>query len=170
MPLNKRSPKSRKRRALVVWPFKTQLAMSTLAADAVFKATLMGLSDDAYLISADIMWSVREQTAGEGPLVVGIASDNLSTTEIAEGLDAAPAFRSDVIQNERAKRPVREAGMFPGLSTEEVLNNGIAIRTPIRMNLGGGTDLACFARNRSAATLTGGAIVELAGKVYGNWN
>ncbi len=146
-----------------------QLSLSTLTNDTVITGVLLNLTQDAYLISADLTWSILNLTAGEGPLRVGLNNSILSVTEIAEALDASPNSQDDRIAIERTRRPVRDAGQFPGLNSEEVLNNGNIFRTKVKMVITSARNLEIFARNLSGATLTTGSQINVVGKVYGNW-
>ena len=146
------------------------IALSTLANGVVVSDTLLDLVQDAWIISADLSWSIRDLTAGEGPIEVGITSSVLSATEIAECLDASPNSQDDRVPLERTLRPVRDVGSFPGLASEEVLNNGNRFRTKIKMVITSARDLRIYARNSSGiANLATGAVVRAHGKVYGNW-
>ncbi len=132
----------------------------------------MGISpvlDPHVVISADLNWSVRDLTPTEGPVEVGLSTNDLSITEIIESLDAVPSGRDDVIALERTKRPVREVGMFSGVAAEEVLNDGKPIRTRMGFRHSATTATNIFAVNRSGATLTTGGVVTVTGKLYVRW-
>ncbi len=147
----------------------TSIALGALVNNTVIGGTLIDLAQDAYLISADLTWSLHNLTAGEGPIAVGLNNNALSVAEIGEALDASPTSQSDIITKEQASRPVRNAGQFPGLNTEEVLNNGGIRRVKLKFVLSQSQDLSAWARNLADATLTTGAILQVIGKVYGNW-
>lgn len=150
-------------------PIQTALALSTLADGVVLSTVLGNFAQSAYAIRADLTWALRSHTGGEGPIMVGIASGDLSVVEIAEAEDASPTSASDYVNRERAGRPVRRVGAFNGLSTEEVLNNGKLIRTKLRWNCANGTEPVAYVRNQSGATLTTGSAVEITGMMYINW-
>ncbi len=146
------------------------IALSTLAAGVAIAADLTTLGVAKFtVISADLMWTIKGLTAGEGPITVGIANGDLTVSNIGETLDANPTNKSDIIARERARRPVRRAGVFHGLSSEEVLNDGKPIRTKLRTTLDTGVELTMFARNQTGSTLTTGASVFCFGKLYGFW-
>ncbi len=146
------------------------LPLATLADEAVFKAALTTLGITKFrVISSDLMWVINGLTAQEGPLIVGISNSDLSTTEIKEALDANPNSQADIIAIERNKRPVRRSGVFVGLATDDVLNNGKPIRTRLHTILDEGKELDAWCRNKSGATLTTGATVHAFGTVYGFW-
>ncbi len=156
-------------KGFVVWPVQIQMALSTLATDTVIKFDLLALSQNAFMISADLQWTLRGGVATEGPIQVGYANDDLAVAEIAEAFNAAPASQSDIIQIERSRRPVRKAGSFTGLVTDEALNDGKAIRTTLKFKLANGVDLAVWAFNQSGSALTGSQFIEVTGNVYGRW-
>ncbi len=143
--------------------------LGALAVNTVIAGDLLDLIQDAYLISADLTWGILEHTANEGTIVVGLNNDVLSVTEIAESLNASPNSQDDRVAIERSNRPVREAGQFPGVEVNEVLNNGNLKRTRLRMVITSARDLQVWALNRSNSPLTTGTVLEVNGKVYGNW-
>lgn len=165
----KKRGSSKRSRNFQAWPVRKQLALSTLATDTVISGELIGLDQEAYIISADLQWSLRGGTAGEGPLQVGVASGDLSVGEIGEAVWATPSRQDDWIEREKARRPVRKVGTFPGLSTDEVLNDGKAIRTKIKIPCTPTGDLDFWCENQSGASLTGGQVIEVTGTVYGYW-
>ncbi len=165
-----RKRRSNRRKNFVALPFNTTVVLDTLANGAVIAADLLAsLSEDLYVISVDGTWAMLGHTAGEGPIHVGYAHGDLSVTEIGENLTADLSNPDDIIQKERSRRPVRRAGSFPGLSTEEVLNNGVPLRTTIKFTIGDGNSFDIWAQNVSGATLTTGCTVRLDGTVYGRW-
>lgn len=159
----------RRRRPLVVLPVNTSLTVGTLASETVVMSDAIGISSDFYAISADLTWSMRDHTGGEGPIAVGLTCNNYSVTEVKEKLNAAPTGPSDFVAAEKARRKVRFVADFPGLNTEETLNDGKPIRTKLKINLGGNNDIACFAFNKSGASLTTGTIIRAEGQIYGRW-
>ncbi len=118
-------------------------------------------------------WSLRNQVAGEGPIVVGIANGDLSVTEVQEKLDAAPSRRDDIIAIERMSRPIRQAGTFPGTLSKEVLNQGLPIvisKLPTKgWQFNDNISLALWGQNQSGATMTGSRAIVFSGIVGGNW-
>ncbi len=168
---NSRRYRSRSKNFVAI-PFATRLALGTLADGTVLKGDVLGadLGEDLYVVSIDANISLREHTAGEGPILVGYAHDDLSIAEINEALEAEVTDPDDIIAKERARRPVRRTGMFSGIDTEEVLNHGAALRTKCRWSEGNGAHrIALWARNQSGASLTTGAFVEWFGTVFGRW-
>ncbi len=146
------------------------IALLTLGTGTIIDGDLTALGTTKYrVVSMDLLWTIRDHTAGEGPIEVGIANGDLSNTEIGEALDANPTSPSDIVTIERTRRPVRIAGLFPGLLTEEALNDGKVIRTKLRTILDTGIELIAWVRNDSGAMLTTGTVVGIHGTVYGYW-
>ncbi len=156
---------------LVVLRVNKQITLSTLASAAVLDAQLFGgsFTRDFYAISADLMWSIRDATTGEGPLEVGINHGDYTGAEIAQAIVADTFDPGDKIAMEQANRLVRSSGMFPGSATNTTLNDGKYIRTKIKFVVRDGKSLDFWCMNHAAAALTTGAVIEVSGKVYGRW-
>ncbi len=152
----------------VVHRVTVNMGLGALANEAVILSALTAFDQEYYAISADIWWSKRSGTAGEGPIYVGLASADMSTAEIIECLDASPVSKGDRVEIERSGRPVRWAGVFSSTAVDEILNDGKAIRTKLRFPTGNNS-MNVWARNESGSTLTSGAVIEVHGKLYGRW-
>ncbi len=167
----KRRKRGKNRRGFQAIPFQTQLSLATLGDDAVLQSTILSsnFGEDIYAISIDATWSIRDLTVGEVPIEVGYSHSDLVVAEVLEFLQVEITDPDDIIQRERSTRPVRRAAMFGGPDANMVLNDGKKIRTPLRFSIGDGHNLNFWATNRSGATLTTGAIIELNGILYGRW-
>ncbi len=164
--------RGRKRRAkLVAIPFVARLPLSTLGASTVVTISALpsDFGEDFYCHSVFATWALREGTATEGPLSFGYAHGDLSVTEILEAITAEVTDPDDIIAKERSRRPVRKTGSFPGLSTNEIWNDGRQGRTGLGFSVGDGHTLDCWILNNSASALAGGTIVEIDGVIYGRW-
>ncbi len=162
--------KRRSKGGFFAYPIEKDLILGTLASNIAFKGDLTAFgATRVFCIAADIEWSISGHTTGQGPISVGLSHGDLTVTEVIEKLDARPSSRSDIIPMERARRPVRRAGVFSGNDTLEKLNDGKAIRTKIRFNVNEGVELACWARNEHTAALTTGSIVHAIGTLYMRW-
>ncbi len=164
-----RPRRRRRNRNFVAIPFVQQLALVTLSDGAVLSAAVMTLGEDLFVISADCTFSLRDATATEGPITAGFAHGDLSDAEISEHLSANLTDPDDIIARERARRPVRKFGSFPGILSEETLNHGVPIRRPFKFSIGDGHTFDMWAYNQSGAALAGGTFLEAIGTLYGNW-
>ena len=154
----------------MVIPYSIEKALAGLNDETSVLQTLITCGEDLFVISIDGMWTLREATAREGPIEVGFCHGDLSATEVTESLNAEQQDPDDIIQNERARRPVRRAGQFRVFDTEEMLpTHGDMLRTGCKFSVGDGHTVNCFIANRSGGSLTTGAIVEVNGNIYGRW-
>ncbi len=166
----KHQKSGRRSKKFFAYPIENSLALITLANGVALAGNLTALGvTKAYCISADLSWSIDDLTPGEGPLEVGLSTSDLTVTEIIEKLDAKPTSQSDIIAIERSRRPVRNSGRFSGQPANESLNDGLAIRTPLRFVLAEGKELVMWVRNKSGANLTTGAVVRVVGTLYMKW-
>ncbi len=162
--------KHRRTGKFVVFNVDQSVVLGTLGAGTIGSSAVTGLGvTRVKIISVDLMYSLTGFTSGEGPIVVGIANGDLSNTEIGEALDAQPTSQTDIIANERRRRPVRRMGVFSGVAVSETLNDGKAIRQKLFTTLDEGTELLVWARNQDTSALTTGATVDVFGKVYAEW-
>ncbi len=144
------------------------VALATLANVTVVAGALVGTADGAYrLMSTRLVWSLKSSTAGDGPIVVGLAHNDYTVGEIKEAIEAGSAISiGNKVANEQAGRLVRIVGIFPGLSTDEVLNDGRPVKTKLNWAIPIGSSVNVFAYNDSGATLAGGAIVDATGPMW----
>ena len=164
--------RGRGRGRFVVVPVFASLALTNLTSNTVITNNLIDNVEDVYWTSADLTLALRGTTSNEGPIGFGVANGDLSVTEISEAIAAAPTGPDDIIQNERARRPVRNFCTFQVSTTtgeDEVVNNGNVKRYRIKMAIGENSSLVTWAQNRSGAQLTTGAEVIISGKLYGYW-
>ncbi len=170
-PSRRRAPRRRRRdRNFVAIPFQAALTLGTLADDTVISGSPITLGEDLFVISVDTLAALRGLTAGDVPITVGYAHGDLTDTEIGEALSANLTDPDDIIARERARRPVRKVGTFAhGADVDQVLNNGVPIRTSAKFSIGDGHTFDLFAINRSGGQLQTGAVIEFEGTVFGRW-
>ena len=164
--------RTRKRtRGFVAIPYILKLTLGALVDLGMVKiaATNNPFGEDIYVISVDVLASMTDHTAAEGPVNIGLAHNDLSTTEIGEALDAELTDPDDIIQKERGRRPVRRVGVFPGSAAQETLNNGNLTRIKVKFSIGNDHSLAFYARNISGGTFTTGTLVFISGTIFGRW-
>lgn len=144
------------------------LVLGTLAA-----TTLIGgayddsVTDRAFLISHDAIWFLRGGSALEGGVLVGFAHSDYSDAEIEAFIENQGSWdEGDLIGQEIGKRKIRIVGQFPGLGEDQVLKNGVSIKTPCKFILNSGDSLRLWAYNLTGAALTTGAILTNSGHVW----
>ncbi len=151
-------------------PFNDSLLLSTLGDNTVLTVAIgPTLSENFRVTSVECWWTIRDLTGGEGPLQVGYNHQDYSVSEINEALNAVFTNRGSKIEREQANRLVRTVGQFTGLSESETLNDGKSLKTKLNWALDGSGAIEAFVCNRSGATLTTGASLELNGYINGKW-
>ncbi len=149
-------------------PVNAGLSLGTLADGLTATFSLTAIADDFWVQSTDLAWSIDGLTQGQGSLAVGIANGDLSGPEITEAINAVPTSRSDIVNRELARRPVRRVGQFAG-DSEEKLGDGKVIRTTVKMYLAEGVELNAWINNGSGSALTTGAELNVFGVIFGEW-
>ncbi len=150
-------------------PFSIQLATGALGAETVIKVDVFASNStrDSWITSIDYTASIRDHTAGEGPLQIGFAHDDYTVAEIKECLESGASFDpGNKIAQEQSRRLVRAAGIFSGAAAFESLYDGRPKRRKIGFLVSQGFNLAFWIKNNDGAALTGGGIVEISGTAY----
>lgn len=144
--------------------------LGTLGNITVISVGITGSADGAYrMISVQGVWSLKNLTSGEGPIVVGFAHSDYTVVEVKEAIEANASISvGDKVTNEKANRLVRIVGVFEGDGDDldTTLNDGRPIKTRLNWFIPIGKAVNLFAYNDSGATLTTGAIVDLSGKCW----
>ncbi len=155
----------------LVFPDEDAIALGALGDQTVVRqANPITLTQAAFIKSVDISMGIHTATPGEGPVLVGISKAELSTSEIAEALVAAPTSQDDVPAIEQSKRFVRQIGQFDMVTQDGVLNDGEVMRIKLNIKVPNGKAMPTFwAKNLSGATLTTGATIRTKAKFYGRW-
>ncbi len=164
----------KKNKGFVAIPVNASLTLSTLANNTVLSGGLLGtLTEDFFVISADLQWTIRDLAVGEDPITVGLAHGDYTVGEILEALDVTFLGPGTKIEQERSRRLIRRVGAFMGIIASpggQHLNDGKSIKTKCKFVIQNGKDLNAYAVNRSGvANLATGAIVQIFGTVYGRW-
>jgi len=143
----------------------------TVANATVVKQDLTTIADNEYrCLSMRMVWTRRGGTAGEGPLVFGVAHGDYSVTEIKECLEAEAAWTAgNKVANEQANRLIRRIGVFSGLGTDEDFNDGKPVTTRLNWLITEGQTIDAWAYNQSGAQLATGAFVMHNGTVRIRW-
>ncbi len=162
--------KGKRRSGVIAVEVDGSLALSTLASETVLASNISPSEsvegNTLYAISADLLISLRNMTAGEGPIIVGCAHDDYSVTEIQEALQADNLDFTNKIEQEQGRRQVRRWGQFAVISSQEVLNDGKPLRVYIRIPMELGHQIKIWAWNKSGAVLTTGGVLTWSGKLF----
>lgn len=152
-------------------------ALATLNADiAIFIGTKVAITNDFRMLKAELNITIQGLTAGEGTgLILGLADGDLSTSEIESAILAAgPKDTNDVVTANVAMRPVWFVSLFDENSdatqgTFRGRDGEAPIMHKARWTFSETKSWNWFIFNRSASSLTTGAIVRMTNKVYGVW-
>ncbi len=150
------------------------MALGTLAfGDVIVTGMMAGnLTEDLYVMSVDLECEITGLTAGEGqPSHLLVAHGDYSATEVNEAISVALLGPGNKIEQERARRLVRKAGIFvsAALASAAIMLQIPSRRTKCRFVVQSGKQLNIGVSNRSGATLTTGASLRWAGTIYGRW-
>jgi len=148
-----------------------ETGLSTLVDQGVLKAALTVSADEEYrAISLKCSWSIRDVTAGQGPVHFGVAYGDYDATEIKEYLEATQMMvRGNKIATEQGNRQIRRIGTFSNGGTEEVLNDGKAVHTKLNWHIPSGRTLTVWAQQQSGAPLTTGQLIVTHGTMFMRW-
>ncbi len=138
---------------------------------AAVKAALSStMENEVRITSCELTVSMRDHTAGEGPLTFGVSHPDYTVAEIAEALGAAQTSPGSKIEQERGNRLVRTLGTLDGAATEEKANDGRPIRAKLNwLILDGDVALDFWVFNVAGQTLTTGTDVVVTGHLNGFW-
>ncbi len=166
-----KTKKHNRRKNFVAIPFFSEMALGTLGDDTVVLTSIIGSNflEDIFCISIDLLATITDLANGEVPIVVGFAHGDLTVTEILEFLGAELVDPDNIIQRERARRPVRRTGQFSDPTGAGHLADGLKVRTTLKFSIGNDHSLSFWAVNRSGAALTTGSIIKLSGTLFGRW-
>ncbi len=150
---------------------RAALALGNLGSDLAVKASIHTvLGRDFYAISSDIVFTMFDHTAGQGPITVAIGHSDYSVAEALEWFQSEDAVGGgDLIAQEQKRRKMRDVGDFPGAAESNTLNDGQPVRTKLGFVIQEGSALSLMAINRDDGTLATGTFVAVSGKIYGRW-
>ncbi len=133
--------------------------MGTLASGALVGDTWDETVNEKSLLSSIVAtWSLDNLTGDQGPLIFGVAHSDYSDAEIEAVIENAGSWDTgDKVQQEIAKRLVRQIGVFAssGLDAvhDQVVNDGKPIKTKLNWMLQTGDTLKMWVFNRSGSAL-----------------
>ncbi len=141
--------------------FDETLALGTLASKVVTSSSLTEVMEDTGRITsvqASYSLMALTQAANVGPIAVGWAHGDYSSAEIEEYLENAGSWnRGAKIEQEIAKRLIRQIGVFPdrsgGPTAPQVLNNGSPIKTRLNWQIQEGETIKLWVYNQGSAAV-----------------
>jgi len=153
------------------------IELLTLANGAwIYQGNTLPLDEDFHMVKAQIRACMINHTAGEVPLLIAMASGDLTVAEIAEAWAAnGPSNRSDRIPKERAERPLWILTQFGSFTDELLLNEhgGPVLDFPPKGMKGwtfsNDTGWGLVVGNNSGAGLTTGTIIRFTADYFGRW-
>lgn len=142
-----------------------QITLATLAnVTALGQDGQLTLAQDVRISSIDIRAAIDGLTVGQGPLVMVLADEGYSVTEVKEFIEAQPASENDIPSIEHSRRKIRYLGSFSGATANEILTNDRGgQKHKVRLNwpvAAGRTMPQILAYNDSGALLTTGALIR----------
>ncbi len=163
----KHSKRRRKFRRYLKGKLDETLPLGALAADALFTQNVGAtVNERAFVSSMKANWSTSEHTPDQGSLRVGVAHGDYTTAEILAWIENTGSWNEgDTINQEIAKRKIREIGVFPGALSQESLNDGKPITTKLGWILLQGQTLKLWVLNEDDSVLTTGTDVIVGGHV-----
>ncbi len=171
MAKKRRSRRKRNPRFMAI-KVQKQFDIGSLVNGTVTVSALVDLTQDAFIIAADLTWTIFGLDLLDGPVDVGLCHSDYTVTEVKEGLDASPANDSDKIAIERSRRQIRVAGTFKtpeNTGSGQVLNDGNKKRTKCGWYVSNSKEVNIFAQNIGTPALTVDTTISVAGVVYVTW-
>ncbi len=146
-------------------PFTIANALGVLGEDDV-SAQVVGqtLTEERRILSLEATHHWRDMTAGDGPIIVGVAHSDYTATEIEQALEATGAWdEGDLVSLEHSKRLVRRIGSL----SEQIptINDGNPVKIRLNWRIATGDGIQFWALNQAQA-LTTGSLVEHEGVLH----
>ncbi len=147
------------------------LALATLANNDVLSGNIVAVATEEFRwLSLKGIWSIRGQTAGDGPIVFGVAHSDYTDAEIEECLEQGSGLtKGDKIAQEQENRLVRRIGVFNGAVADESVFDGREKTVRLNWAMATGQTLKIFAFNKSGAGLQTGSVIIFSGTAIIRW-
>ncbi len=141
-----------------------RMTLSTLATAAVIEdsaKTDTSRANGVRVKKMKVAISYKGKTAGEGPLLVGVAKGNMSAAELAEALNSDPQGPDNTVPMEQAKRTVMPLALIPAAAVASPADTRWirSVRFPWK-EVPEGTDITMWVQNLDTGSLTTGTVVE----------
>ncbi len=155
-------------------PFTQGLSLGAMTSNQVLESVVLDtLLQPLRVISLDFTFRLESETNEDIVLQFGVNHAAYTVTQIGECIDARPLSRDDKVAIEQSNRLVRPLGTVYHNSTStedaDLWDDGRQHRVKLNWRIGQPESLAFFVINRSAATLTTGAVVTMDGIAYCRW-
>lgn len=144
-------------------PSNVSIALGTPASKDVVSGVFTNGSDSDYLLmSVHGMWTVRNITAGEGPVAFGLAHPDYSDAEIEECVEALNSIdQNDKIAAEHSRRLVRMIGMAN--HEQPTINGGRPVKTKLNWRIATGGQVRLWYYSLDSGLLTTGSELSFLG-------
>ncbi len=150
----KKKPKQKRFKRYIRGKIQERLDLGTLAANTLVSVDMSGVVEERTLVSSiSATWSLHDftPTAGDGPIVVGVAHSDYTDAEIEAFLEDSGSWtEGNKVEQEINRRKVRIIGTIraPGSSSRyESLQDGKMIKTKLNWILTTGQTLSVWAYN-----------------------
>ncbi len=147
-----------------------ELALSTLASNTLLGGDLVDvMTEKGFILSTEAVYSLQNVTPGEGPISIGWSHSDFTDAEVEAYLEATAGFTSsDKIAQEIQSRGryIKTVGKFNCAVTDETLNDGMPVKTAIKIALETGQTLKFWAYNHHSSALTTGAKINSFGHIW----
>ncbi len=147
-------------------------ALTALAAADLVSGAITAASANPYrVISTQLSYSIIDLAAlTDDGHTVGLSHGDYSNVELEECLEAAGQIDvGNLVEQEQAKRLVRDIGQFIGYPTiggSLSHNDGVPVKTKLNWRIGIGETLNMWVRNGSGVVWTVGAAVLVTGHIW----
>jgi len=148
-----------------------QLTLTTLASKTAVAADFDSVVNERTLVSSVVArysMTAFTKSTGDGPILVGLAHSDYSTTEIEEYIEQTESWNEgNLIAKEVGQRKIRRIGVFENPIDEAaavVLNDGKAIKTKMNWILLQGQTVQVWAYNMGSSPLaTTAPVIDVQG-------
>ncbi len=117
------------------------------------------VNERSFLLSTECTYSIKDSTVDQGPIDLYWAHSDYTLAEVEEYIENTQGWsEGDMVQQEIARRKIRQIGSFNGQLEGEVMNDGRVLKTKIAFIVNSGQGLNLVIYNNSNATLTAGTV------------
>ncbi len=142
---------------------RTAFALSTLAASTGLVNSIADINQNYKAVSMHGVWSLTTLTAGDGPIMYGIADGEYSLAEIEQYLEATVVDKRDAPETEQVSRAVQVLGAL-GTDLQTVYSKDRVVLPTFREDKG----FIAWVHNAGIA-MTTGALLKFRGRFFGRW-